>query len=333
MKKSPLRVIIVGAGFFGTKRIAACIALPEAFTVVGVVDPAEDRRNSVAQGFRVPTFPDIPSVTGRADAAIIATPNAYHADASISAMKHGMHVLCEKPLAPTVRDAKRIIAAARRYKKIVKTGSNHRFFHTVQKAKELYDRGAIGTLLFFKGSIGTNGTRVSRKWFWDPAISGGGTFIDNGCHLLDIARMFMGDFSHCTASMTTNLWKQTQVEDVGTAIYKTKDNRQAVITSSWIQWAGYLHIELWGESGYIIIDSTMHDTTTIGGKDGTCTIYDYSNEPKDSYHRELLYFKQCIETHSNPSPNAQDGEAVITMIHSAYQASKTKTWVHIPSFR
>ncbi len=329
MKKKPLRVVIVGAGFFGTKRLTACLALRNDFQIVGVVDPSETQQKRISDEFHVSVAPNLESLTEKADVAIVATPNAFHARMSIQAMKQGMHVLCEKPLATTAVDAKKIVSAAHRYHKIVKTGSNHRFFHTVQKAKEIYDRGTIGKLLFFKGSIGTNGARVSRKWFWDPLISGGGTFMDNGCHVLDMARMFMGDFISCTAAMTTSLWKEARVEDVGSAIYKTKDKRQAVITASWLQWAGYLHIELWGEKGYIVIDSTTHDTVTVGGKEGTFTTYDYSNEQKDSYHRELLYLAECIRKGTLPSPNAIDGATVIAMIEAAYKASQKHIWVHI----
>ena len=119
------------------------------------------------------------------------------------------------------------------------------------------------------------------------------------------------------------------MEDVGSAIYITGDNRQAIITSSWIQWAGYVHIELWGEKGYIVIDSTTHDTVTVGGKDGTFVVYDYSNETKDSYHRELLYLAECIRTNKQPTPNAKDGAAVIGMIEAAYTSSTKHTWIPI----
>lgn len=329
MKKSTLRVVIVGGGFFGTKRLEACLALPEHFTVVGVIDPDPKQRERIERMYRVPTAQAWQTFSAPADLAIIATPNVYHASASIEAMRRNMHVLCEKPLAISTKDARRIVAAAKKYHRIIKTGSNHRFFHTVQKAKELVQKGMIGNILFFKGSIGTNGNRVSNRWFWDKSVSGGGTFIDNGCHLLDLARMFMGDFTGCTAHMTTNLWKKSTVEDVGTAIFTTKNNRQAVITSSWIQWAGYLHIELWGEKGYVIIDSTTHDTVTVGGKEGIFTVYDYSNEPKDSYHRELMYVAECIRSDTQPEPNAQDGAAVIALIEAAYASSKKHIWVSI----
>jgi predicted dehydrogenase len=329
MKKSILKVIIIGGGFFGMKRLAACLSLPQDFRVVAVVDPSPAQQSVISKSFGVPVVSDLASLPEPADFAIVATPNAYHTKMSIEAIKCGMHVLCEKPLAPTVKEARQILAASKKYKRIVKTGSNHRFFHTVEKAKEIVHQGDIGKLLFFKGSIGTNGERVSKKWFWDASISGGGTFIDNGCHVIDIARMFMGDFKSCTASMTTNLWKTATVEDIGTAIYKTRDNRQSIITSSWLQWAGYLHIELWGEKGYIIIDSTTHDTVTVGGKQGTCIVYDYSNEPKDSYHRELLYMADCIRNKKQPDPSANDGAAVITLIEAAYKASKKKAWVNI----
>lgn len=327
----PLKSIIIGAGLFGTKRLRACLDMPRDFTVVGIIDSSDAQRKNIQKQFHIPTYSSLSEMKETADFAIVATPNAYHADMTISALKKGMHVLCEKPLAPTQKEAQRIETASKRYNKFVKTGSNHRFFHTVQKAKELYDRGAIGKLLHFKSSIGINGQRVSGKWFWDPEMSGGGSFIDNGCHLLDIARMFMGNFVSCHAHMANVYWKKSPVEDMGTAIYVTRDNRQAIIMSSWIQWAGYLHIELWGEKGYIIVDSTGRDTVTLGGKTGIFTTYDYSNEPKNSYHRELLYMKQCILSGTTPTPSAKDGTAVIGMIQSAYTSSRTKSWSHIPT--
>ena len=329
MKKSPLRVVIVGGGFFGSKRLQACLELSETFQVMAVIDPSEQQRFHVMNTYHIPAVESFSMLSKPAELAIIATPNIFHAEASIEAMKRGMHVLCEKPLATRVNDAERIVRAAKRYKKIVKTGSNHRFFHTIQKAKELYDKGSIGTLLNFKGSIGTNGSRVSRKWFWNKEWAGGGTFIDNGCHLIDLARMFLGDFTSVTASMETNLWKKAGVEDMGTAIFRTKDGRLATISSSWYQWAGYLHIELWGEKGYIIVDSTTHDTVTIGGVDGEVVTYDYSHEKKDSYQRELLYLESCIRKHAVPSPNASDGAAIIALIDAAYISSRDKTWKKI----
>jgi len=329
MKKSPLRVVIVGGGFFGSKRLQACLELSETFQVMAVIDPSEQQRFHVMNTYHIPAVESFSMLSEPADLAIVATPNKYHAITSIEAMKRGMHVLCEKPLSTNITDAERIVRAAKRYKKIVKTGSNHRFFHTVQKAKELFDQGEIGTLLNFKGSIGTNGSRVSRKWFWNKEWAGGGTFIDNGCHLIDLARMFMGDFAYVTASMETNLWKKAGVEDMGTAILRKKDGRLALITSSWYQWAGYLHIELWGDKGYIIVDSTTHDTVTIGGLNSEVITYDFSNEKKDSYHRELLYVADCVRRNKSISPNAEDGKAVISLIEHAYSASEHKSWIRI----
>lgn len=333
MKNSPIRIVIIGAGFFGSKRVAACLKYPRIFRVVAIIDPSEEQRKRIETTYHLPVFARLGEFDGEADAAIVATPNTYHKDSSIEAMKRGMHVLCEKPLATTVLDAQRIAQAAKKYKRIVKTGSNHRFFRSVQKAKELFDNGRIGRLLNFRGTIGTNGSRVSRKWFWNKQVSGGGTLIDNGPHLLDIARMFMGDFASVIASMETNLWKTAGVEDMAQVLFRTKDERVASITASWYQWTGYLHIELWGEKGYIIIDSSEGDTVTVGGPDGTRKTYDFSKQKKDSYERELLYFADCIRKQRAPEPNATDGAYVLAMIESAYLSSRTKMWQPIKRAR
>lgn len=329
MEHTPIRVVIIGGGFFGSKRLEACLSLPNSFTVVAIVDPSEPQRAKIKEMYGLPTYKTLDDFPDLADLAIIATPNSFHADASISALKKGMHILCEKPLSTNTRDAKRIVRMAKKYKRLVKMGSNHRFFYSLMKAREEVEAGTIGKLLHFKGSIGSNGSRVSGKWFWNKALSGGGTFIDNGSHLVDIARMFMGNFERVTASMETNMWNSAGVEDMGTAIFRTQDGRQAIISSSWYQWAGYLHIELWGDKGYIIIDSHEKDIVTIGDISGGSTVYDYSEKKRDSYQRELMYVAACIKKNEQPSPNAEDGKEVIALIESAYKAANRKRWTHV----
>ena len=73
-------------------------------------------------------------------------------------------------------------------------GSNHRYFESVKFFKKLLDASEIGEVLSFSGRIGHDGERIKNSWFWKRELSGGGTLIDNGCHLLDLARLFLGGF-------------------------------------------------------------------------------------------------------------------------------------------
>jgi len=327
-----LRVLVVGCGYFGEKRILACTRLKKYISLVGVVDTDKKRAEKIGASLHIPYASSIQKFlqSKQADMAIVAVPNSCHATVVCEALKNGLHVLCEKPLTTTVRDAKKIVRAAKKYTRFVKTGSNHRFFPTIQKASELIHKGKIGRVLCIHGNIGTNGSHTQHSWFWNKKISGGGTFIDNASHIIDIARWFMGNFYTCIGSTANTYWKQTDVEDVAAGIYKTKDGRMATITSSWTQWTGYLNIEIWGDKGYILINSKKEHTVIFGtNTSGKQKIYDFSNTPVSSYEDELLYFTSCIHNRKEPKPNAEDGAKVIRMIEAVYISAKQKKLIYL----
>ncbi|MFZ2025571.1 MAG: Gfo/Idh/MocA family oxidoreductase [Microgenomates group bacterium] len=327
-----LRIVIVGCGYFGQKRIQACIHLKNKLQIVAIIDTNKKRAQEVGNSLHLPYKTSLSEFlkSSTADIAIIAVPNYQHAAVVCEALKHGLHVLCEKPLSISFKEAKKIVLAAKKYKRFVKTGSNHRFFPTIQKAHDIITRGGIGNVLCIKGNIGTNGSHTKQSWFWDKKLSGGGTYIDNACHLLDITRWFMGNFSSCTGMIGNTYWKKTSVEDIAGGLYKTKDGRLAIITSSWTQWTGYLSLEIWGDKGYILIDSKQGDFVIVGNKQSTKKkVFDFSHKPLSSYEDELSYFVSCIQKKVEPRPNAADGAAVIHMIEGVYTSAKQKKLVQL----
>ena len=124
-------------------------------------------------------------------------------------------------------------------KGIFQLASNHRFFESVIYAKKLVDEGAIGKVLNFNGRIGHNGERLKDSWFWKKDISGGGTLLDNGCHLLDLSRLFVGNFVSGKGQTSNVYWKNIEVEDTASGIFKTEDGRTATIFCSWRLFSGY----------------------------------------------------------------------------------------------
>ena len=169
-------------------------------------------------------------------------------------MRSGKHVLCEKPVARNAQEALEILKISNETGKKVKVGSNHRYFSSVLKARQIFDSGYIGKVVSFNGRIGHNGERIGGSWFWDKEQSGGGAILDNGCHLLDIARWFMGDFVKGSGLTANAYWKDTEVEDTATGVFATEDGRVATINASWRLLSGYFHFELNGEKGYITVD-------------------------------------------------------------------------------
>jgi predicted dehydrogenase len=322
-----LKVGVIGAGSFGEKR-AAAVQSSSNGKLIGIADADITRAKAVSAKLGVQHY-RVDELLGEAhiDVVIICVPNKFHAPVTIAALSAGKHVLCEKPLARNAAEACRMVKAAEDSGMFLKTGANHRYFASVQQAFDIAKSGYIGEVISFNGRIGNDGERLKNSWFWDADVSGGGTMLDNGCHLLDIARWFMGNFVEA-AGITSNLyWKDCDVEDTATGIFRTKDGRLATINSSWRQLSGYFHFEVNGRDGYITVDGRFD---THGGDNlywqsrnekGEIHSINYGQVRPNSYIAELQEFFADIEKGIEPKPSGRDGLEVTKMVEAIYKSS------------
>lgn len=321
-----IRVGVIGVGSFGAKR-AAAVTQSSGGTLVGIADEDAERVQTVAKELETePHGVEGLLTRNDVDVIVVCVPNKFHMPVTINALQNGKHVLCEKPLARTVEEGQQMVAASVKAGKLLKTGSNHRYFASVRKAYEVIQSGFIGDVIGFNGRIGNNGERVKNSWFWDREMSGGGTLLDNGCHLLDIARWFMGDFVEGRGLVSNAYWKDCPVEDSATGIFLTEDGRMAIINSSWRQLSGYFHFEINGTDGYITVDCRFD---THGGdrvywrsvkERGEIYGTDYGRVKPDSYVLELDEFFDCIQKGLAPAPSGQDGLEVLKMVEDIYKS-------------
>src|SRR5262249_10986665 len=149
------------------------------------------------------------------------TTNDALAAVTLAAVQHGKHVLVEKPAARSTAELRPVIVAARRAGVVVKVGFNHRFHPALQKARAIWDRGELGSLLYLRGRYGHAGrVGYEREWRADPAVAGGGELLDQGVHLIDLARWFAGDFAEVHGHTGTFFWNMP-VEDNGFLLLTT----------------------------------------------------------------------------------------------------------------
>jgi predicted dehydrogenase len=135
---------------------------------------------------------------------VVATTNEHLAAIAGTAIASGKHVLIEKPAARSVAELDPVIEAAARHGRLVRVGFNHRYHAALQKASELFTAGALGEPMFLRARYGHGGRLGSEtEWRADPALSGGGELIDQGVHLIDLARWFLGDFTTVIVSAHT----------------------------------------------------------------------------------------------------------------------------------
>jgi predicted dehydrogenase len=326
----PLGVAVVGCGGIGTRR-AATAAENERTRLVAVADVAAERAQGVAARFNCAWSTNWEEVVGRDDVqlVIVSTSNDAHAPVSIAAMERGKHVLCEKPLARNPEEARQMVETARRYNVKLKTGFNHRFHHQVQKARELYEAGAIGELIFIRARTGHGGGEAfAQSWFAKKERSGGGTFLDNGVHLLDLARWFMGEFVQASGFVSTNLWLIAPCEDNGFGLFRTADNRVASLHSSWTQWRGYLYMELWGTKGFLIIDYEPPRTVLVQRERGPSgesveQVFSFAGVRDRSWERDLEEMVRAILEDREPLASGYDGLRAVEMAYAVYRSSET----------
>jgi predicted dehydrogenase len=266
------------------------------------------------------------------DVIVVATPNHALAPATLEAVRHGKHVLVEKPGARSAGELIPVLKAAEKADVVVKVGFNHRFHPALAKARQIFASGELGPLMYVRGRYGHGGRLgYDREWRADPAIAGGGELLDQGIHLIDLARWFAGDFVEAGGATATFFWDMP-VEDNGFICLKTRTGQVAWLHASCTEWKNLFSFEIFCRNGKLQIDG-------LGGSYGTerlsqfrmlpqmgppeTTIWEYPDEDR-SWHNEFAHFLQCIQRGEQPSGTLQDAQAALSLIEEVYARQKRK---------
>jgi len=324
-----MRVAIVGCGLIGGKRLRS---LRPGDRVVALVDPARERAQGLAaHAPDAEVLTDWRAAVARpdVDAVFVATSNDALAPVTLAAVEAGKHVLVEKPAARAPEELTPIIAAAERRGVCVQVGFNHRYHPALQQARALYDAGGLGPMMYIRARYG-HGGRVGydKEWRANPAISGGGELLDQGVHLIDLARWFLGDFPHVQGHVATFFWDMP-VEDNGFLLLRTAAGQVAWLHATWTEWKNTFSFELFGRDAKLHIEG-------LGGSYGVerlsyykmkpsmgppeTTIWEYPGEDR-SWHLELAAFAQAIEARRPAPVGPRDAQAALEIVRQVYALS------------
>jgi predicted dehydrogenase len=184
------------------------------------------------------------------------------AEYSIRALNAGKHVFCEKPPAMNVEEMRKVIAAEKASKRVLKYGFNHRFHFSVMEAKKLIDDGSMGKLLWMRGVYGKAGSiDFDQNWRNYKNYSGGGILLDQGVHMLDLFRYFSESEFECLSSYLTTSYWDIECEDNAFLILKSKiNNVVATLHSTANQWRHKFLLEMTFEHGYVNLDGILSST-------------------------------------------------------------------------
>jgi predicted dehydrogenase len=322
-----MNVAIIGCGLIGKKRAEA---LGDARLVA-----CADRQIERAQGLASRTGARAaaewrPIVEARdVDLVIAATPHDELAEITLAAIRAGKHMLVEKPGARSAAELVPVAAEAERLGARVHVGFNHRYHRAFRKARELVDQGALGELMFVRARYG-HGGRVGyhREWRADPAISGGGELIDQGMHLIDLSRWFLGEFTRVDGTAITAFWDMP-VDDNAFLMLRTAAGQVAWLHASATEWKNTFSMEIYGRNGKLHIEG-------LGGSYGTEKLTWYRMLPRmgppettaweypmadDSWSTELAEFLDEIRNGRPQACGLRDALAALKVVKQIYEAS------------
>lgn len=211
-----LRVGLIGAGFMGKAHSLAYAAMPMFFWPAPaiaeryiVADISEESASEAALrfGFEHSTgnWRDVINDES-VDVVDIATPNNTHAEIAIAAAQAGKHIICEKPLARTLAEAKTMVEAVKNSNVVHMVAFNYRRTPAVALARKLIDEGAIGKIINFRGTYLQDWSADPNSplsWRFQKAIAGSGALGDIGSHVIDFARYLVGEIVSVNALMKT----------------------------------------------------------------------------------------------------------------------------------
>jgi predicted dehydrogenase len=263
------------------------------------------------------------------DALIVATPHDVQAGIVRAAISAGKHVLVEKPSARNVDELRGLPQLAARCNVRVRVGFNIRYHRAFRQARRLVDSGVLGQLLFVRARYGHGGRLgYASEWRAQPRRSGGGELLDQGVHLIDLARWFLGEFVEVSGFAHTYFW-DTQVDDNGFMLLKTATRQVAFLHASWTDWKNTFSWELCGRDGKLQVDG-------LGGSYGVerltwykmhadmappeTTIWEYPMAD-DSWSTEMTEFIEDVRSEREPSVGLNDAIAALEVVAKIYAES------------
>lgn len=200
MKK--LRIGIIGVGGIAQSRhIPAFLQLNDICEITALSDVNLERAQETGDNYNIAhVFANYHDLFSQVDAVCICTPNKFHAEITIAAFEAGVHVLCEKPMALRAEECEAMITASKKADKVLAIAYHYRFMKESQAAKKVMQ--VVGTPLVVR--VQALRRRKVPGWgvFTNKDLQGGGSLIDYGCHLLDLALWLMGNPKHLTVTGT-----------------------------------------------------------------------------------------------------------------------------------
>ncbi len=345
--KGRVKVGIIGSQFEADIHAESFRIMPDEAEVVAVASPTPGNAEKLAKKYDIPRlFTDYKQMLAEDDIEMvtIAAPNHLHAQMTIDIANAGKHVVCEKPLCMTLEEADLMIETCKQKGVLLMYAEELFFTPKYVKAREMAEQGAFGRVYMVKQCEKHFGPHA--PWFWDVDRSGGGVFMDMGCHGIAFCYWFLGrpNIKNVYCQMATHVHTdKTKGEDNSICIIEFANGAVGLIEDSWARRGGMEdRIEVYGEGGVTYADLHMGNALPTYSKYG----YGYAVEKAPTtkgwtwpvfeelwnygFPQEMHHFARCVRGREEPQATAEDGRVVQEVLFAGYQSAGKGHKIELP---
>jgi len=306
----------------------------EGVQLLGVADDDSMRGQTIAaqnQAHYFHTYEDL--LEAKPDGVIICTENNRHRTFVEMAASRGIHVLCEKPIATTLQDARAIVDACDKAGVLLMTAFPMRFSAPLLEIKGRFDNGEFGDIYCFNATNQGELPTKYRSWFVDPELAGGGAIMDHTVHLVDMMRWFTGSEVETMYARSNKIFHAEEVEvETGALEMMTLENGVfATIDASWSRpqywptWGG-LTFEMVTQRGAVVVDA-FRQNLNVYRHEWQRSNWAYWGSDMD--HAMISDFAAAIRENRSPRVTGMDGLRAVQATLAAYESDRIGQTVQI----
>jgi len=301
-----LKVGIAGYGVVGRRR-SKCVEQHPDMKLIAVCDKniySDNKQIDTVKKYK--NYKDL--LKEDIDILIVCLTNEIAAEVTVAGLEKGLHVFCEKPPGRDVGDIIQVIATEKKYPNLkLKYGFNHRYHESVAEALRIIKSKELGELINLRGVYGKSQliTFNQPDWRTKREISGGGVLLDQGIHMVDLMRLFSGEFTQIYSFIENSHWNY-DVEDNAYALMRTECGKVAMLNSSATQWRHRFNLDITLERGSLVLGGILSGSKSYGSETLTIVLAnpeDDQGDPKEimtryntdpSWYAEIEDFADCI---------------------------------------
>ena len=321
---STVKFGLVGAGSIAQSYAQAFLST-QSSELVAVADVDQEKVNALCAKTNAKGYTNIEKMVAenKLDAAIICTPPSTHCELSLFFLEQGIHVLCEKPITINRQSLQVMLQAAKKAGRLISMASKFRYVKDVMRAKQMFELGLLGEVVLYENAFMSQ-VDMRQRWNSNPAVSGGGVFIDNGTHSVDIMRYLLGPIR----SIKVVEGKRTQglkVDETAHILVRSVNNVLGRIDLSW---------SVKQDNPNFITVNGSHGSLRIGWKESSYSLHSTEEtvifgpgyDKVGAFTSQINNFSDAVCGRAESLISEADIIASVDVIEAGYRSLKSEQW-------